>query len=57
MAGKISKRTENALELVNMGEMNPYAASRACGIDASTIYRALARIRNAGKKKPAKRRV
>lgn len=57
MAGKISKSTEKALKLINTGKMNPYAAALACEIDPSTIYRALARIRNANKKKPATRRV
>lgn len=55
MAGRISSGTEKALELINSGQANPYAAAKACGIDPSTIYRALARIRNADKKKPRKR--
>lgn len=42
MSGRPSAKTEKALKLVAKG-MPPYRAAKKCGIQPSTIYRALAK--------------
>lgn len=44
MTGRQSAATDRALARVQRGE-NPHAAAKAEGIQPSTIYRALARIK------------
>lgn len=44
MSGRPSAATERALKLVAKG-VAPYAAAKKAGVDPSTIYRALAKLR------------
>lgn len=44
MSGKPSAATQRALKLIAKG-MPPYRAAKKCGLDPSTIYRALAKQR------------
>lgn len=46
MSGRPSAATEKALKLVQKG-LTPYAAAKKVGIALSTIYRAIARNKNA----------
>lgn len=55
MAARESYATHKALEMIRKGS-TPYAAAKATGISLSTIYRALRRLREAGKPDPRSER-
>ena len=48
MSGKRSAATERALKMVAKG-VPPYRAAKKCGIQPSTIYRALAKMKKQAK--------
>lgn len=50
MGARVSAETVRALGLVSKGA-TPYAAALKCGIEPSTVYRAIERIKVSGRSK------
>lgn len=48
MSGRPSAATERALKMIEKG-VAPFRAAKKAGVDPSTIYRALAKLRKQGK--------